>query len=292
MINSPMAVTEAVGSVFALVAHDTVLYAGRANGLFASRDSGASWHLVPLGEPENTAVMSSAVSQNRLFIGTKGAVLRSDDAGANWHIAGLALPPPLVTALCVSPNFNHDGVVLAGTAEDGVFVSRDGGSTWTAWNFGLIDWNVNALLLSPHFSSDSTVFAGTESGVFSSADGGRKWRETPFPMDAAPVLSLAIAHHRLFAGTDQQGLWVSDDVGSTWQPISDEHCTSPIHALHTDDTHVWLLTDDKLVGSPDAGHTWHKKHDFLPHQTALSLLVDGARALIGFAEGDILQVQL
>jgi hypothetical protein len=76
--------------------------------------------------------------------------------------------------------------------EDGVLRSWDRGISWAGWNFGLLDLNVYALAISPEFRADETLFVGVESGVFRSGNGGRAWRETAFPMEAGPVLSLAI----------------------------------------------------------------------------------------------------
>jgi len=92
-----------------------------------------------------------------------------------------AVKLPLVSSLVISPNYTHDGTLLAGTMEDGVFRSADRGSHWVAWNFGLLDLNVLYVAISPHFACDEILFAGTETGIFRSTNVGRAWREMDFP---------------------------------------------------------------------------------------------------------------
>jgi len=274
---------------------DTTLYAARASGLYRSVDGGSTWQntFATLDQPDLTAVAVAAVGHT-VFAGVKGAVLRSDDAGDTWHIAGLVAPPPLVVALALSPDFEHDHTVLAGTAEDGVFVSTDRGETWVPWNFGLLDLNVYTLACSPNFAQDHTVFVGTESGIFRSSNSGRGWRELPFPMEAAPVLALhSTASGTLYAGTEDHGLYVADDEGATWRPIPTEELASPINAITVGAAgQLIVLLEDKLLRSPNAGQTWVEPAlVFSASQSALALLpLSTGQLLVGFADGTIQRV--
>ena len=159
-----------------------------------------------------------------MFAGVYGAMMRSYDRGANWQYAELRTPPPVVTCLAVSPAYEQDGILFAGTLEDGVFRSADRGTRWAAWNFGLIDLGVLCLALSPAFGQDETLVVGTETGVFRSTNGGRAWRELGLPTDLAPVLSVAFSPDYasdglLLAGTESNGLWMSHDSGRSWELV-------------------------------------------------------------------------
>jgi hypothetical protein len=110
----------------------------------------------------------------------------------------------------------QDGIVFAGTLEDGVLVSQDRGQSWVAWNFGLFELEIISLVLSPNFARDETVLIGTPSGLYYSYNGGRAWRELDFPSDAQPILSFAFAPNSLdtavvFAGTESAGLYQGID---------------------------------------------------------------------------------
>ncbi len=288
------------GAVYALAASGSTVYAARASGLYRSQDGGETWEdtFSPLKLAQPLTTTAVATVGNTVFAGVKGAVLRSDDAGDNWHIAGLSSPPPHVVALAISPNYHEDGVIVAGTTEDGVFVSTDRGMTWTPWNFGLIDSHVYALVISPGFGTDRTIFAGTEIGIFRSQSSGRGWREVVFPIDAAPVLSLGMSptDERLYAGTENNGLFVSNDFGRSWGPINHDFITTAVNGIHMATyPEVWLLLEDKLICSSDGGDTWEQHYRQLPSgKMAMTMLPHPtlpATVMVGFADGDILPLR-
>ncbi len=279
-------------TVYALTASGNLLYAARASGLYRSDDGGVNWHntfaslnrLVPLS---TTAL---AVEGSTVFAGVNGAVLCSEDSGESWQIVALSSPPPQVTALVISPNFASDNLVVAATPEDGIFVSTDRGASFTPWNFGLIDLNVYALAISPDFARDQTIFAGTVSGIFQSLNGGRSWRETSFPMDVAPVLSLAIsADSLIYAGTEAHGLFVSDDFGAGWRQVNAEFASAGVNAVQTTAAQTWTLIEDRLFSSSD-GISW-LQHDLIPvGKVGIALLPYSGGVLVGCANGDLLHM--
>ena len=274
-------------TVYALTAApDGTIYAGRASGLQRSDDNSASWQDAYANfesdVPLTTAALAAA-PDGRLFAGVNGGVLRSSDGGVTWFAASFGTPPPLVTALAVSPNFEEDGVVLAATAEDGVYASGDRGAIWTPWNFGLIDLNAFSLALSPDFAKDQTAYIGTETGIFRSTNGGRAWRVLPFPIDSAPVLSLAVSPNVVLAGTEASGLYRSTDRGKTWESVLAEGSVS---ALSIQPDALWALVDDRILRSTDDGQTWADWKQF-DEQQPLALLVRDDAVFAGFADGAV-----
>jgi photosystem II stability/assembly factor-like uncharacterized protein len=278
---------QAQDTVYALTAAPNgTIFAGRISGLSRSEDNGASWQdayaAFESDVPLTTAALASA-PDGRLFAGVNGGVLRSSDGGVTWFAASFGSPPPLVTALAVSPNFEEDGVVLAATAEDGLYSSSDRGAIWTAWNFGLIDLNAYSLALAPEFARDQTAYIGTETGIFRSTNGGRAWRVLPFPIDAAPVLSLAVSPNVVLAGTESNGLYRSTDRGKAWEQAIAEGSVS---ALSVQPDRLWALVDDSVMISSDDGQTWAVWSEFSEQQALAMLVLDDA-VFVGFADGTI-----
>ena len=295
---------------------DGVCFAARPSGLYRSADGGRSWaQAYALSEmsgplPTFATVLSSAFPQDAtVMAGVAGGILRSGDGGEHWQITRVPAPPPVVTALAVSPDFPNDGVALAGTMEDGVLCSSDRGWNWVTWNFGLLDLHILCLAMSSEFARDETVFAGTEIGIFRSTNGGRAWREVDFPMDHAPVLSLALSPRFasdgvLYAGTEAHGLWRSADRGKTWERLGGRWIKAAVNqVLLSQDAFSAAERPDVLVSANgrlrvtrDGGRTWAPWESGTAPEgeiTAVAApagIAPGAPLLIGMADGRVVRV--
>lgn len=292
---------------------DGVCFAARASGLFRSEDGGFTWQAAYASLELETPLMTAAVAvspdfeaDKSVFAGVPGAILRSVDGGQGWYIATLPSPPSFVSTLVVSPNFAHDGTLLAGTLEDGVFRSSDRGRHWAAWNFSLLDLNVLSMAISLHFADDETLLVGTDSGIFRSTNGGRAWREVNFPSELAPVLSLALSPNYaddgvLFAGTESGGLFYSDDRGDSWTRLGEEVVTDAVNAIILSPQFpakpdVLVLLGDALLSSRDGGRSWSDWKTSLPIEQGLASVAaplglnSGAPLLVGLVEGGVLRI--
>jgi len=289
-------------TIYALATAGQTLYAGRTSGLYRSNDEGITWDnaFASLQNGSSPTVTAIAAYENSLFAGVNGAVICSHDSGKSWTIVGLASPPPNVVTLAVSPNYDNDGLVVAGTSDDGVFVSTDRGTSWVAWNFGLIDAHVFNLVFSPAYPADRTLFAGTESGIFVSKNGGRGWSEVNFRMEVAPVISLAFSptyadNGLIYAGTESNGLFVTDDRGKNWRPVKSDLISGGVNAILIREKPVqdiWLLLEDKVVYLDDKGQSWQPSHihispDKMPMTISLHPTLP-AMLMLGLADGEIL----
>ena len=273
-------------------AQDGICFAACASGLYRSQDGGHSWESVSFSDEHDgqltvtaLAVSPGYAQDQSLFIAVKGGILRSSDGGDTWFTARFPPPPPLFSALTVSPSFEYDGLLLAGTMEDGVFASSDRGTHWQPWNFGLFDLNALCIALSPNLQQDETVLAGTETGLYRSANGGRAWRATAFPTDKAPVLCLAFVNEdatgktRILAGTENHGLWVSCDEGKSWTRLAQEvipESVNDIQIIRRSDSsrYLFALVNDGLLTSADDSQTWTRLMQTSDTPTALLAAAD------------------
>lgn len=290
-------------------AEDGICFAATSAGLYRSRDGGDCWECLPIVEEQSgkMAVTAVAVSpsfcQDRaVFAAVMGGILRSSDGGDTWFSARFPAPPPLFTSLALSPTFALDGLMLAGTMEDGVFSSTDRGRHWQPWNFGLFDLGVLCLAVSPHLQADETVVAGTETGLYRSTNAGRAWRESGFPSACAPILSLAYTAGRdaglLFAGTEDNGLFISADGGASWDRRAPDTLPGAVNQLQNlcqpdGSAEIYALSDDGVLRSRDAGRNW----DFLVRTEAApsTILVpdpSGAVMFVGLTGKGIVKYKL
>jgi len=290
-----------------------ICFAARFSGLCRSTDGGRTWQpgfdslnfQSPF--PALTVALSPVFEQeNSVFVGTGSGILRSTDGGQTWENAQVPSPPPVISALVVSPNYVQDGILLAATLEDGVLCSSDRGRRWIAWNFGLLDLNTLCLAISPDFTNDETLFIGTQSGIFRSTNAGRSWREVNLPVGFEPVLSLAVSPSfsrdaTLFAGTENKGLLRSGDGGQTWQRLGKSTFKEPINGIvlapdFSDRPEILILQGGSLLFSTNDGKTWKSWRDGTLADKVITAIYAPcgfdlqSPALVGCANGTILRI--
>ena len=293
-------------------AQDGICFAAKGSGLYRSEDGGQSWQ--PAYESMNlraplptmaVAISPDFSSDQTVFAGVPGGILRSFDGGERWDVVQLPSPPPVISTLAVSPNYARDGILLAGTVEDGVFSSSNRGGHWVAWNFGLLDLNTICMDISSDYAADETLYVGTDSGIFRSTNGGRAWREVDFDLELAPVLSLALSPAYsedgiLFAGTESQGLYRSDDRGRSWVRLGADIIVDSVNAIllspaFPESPDILVMLSGGLLLSHDSGRSWSERgfgmatSEGLACVTAPQGLDADAPLLVGFVDGGVLR---
>jgi photosystem II stability/assembly factor-like uncharacterized protein len=169
-----------------------VVYAGtRADGVWRSQDSGASWEQLGLRDQIVKSLAVSPHDSRLIYAGIKPArMFRSADGGRTWaELTGFrkipnrwwwfspAEPPDLrayVIAIAVSPT--DPGVLLAGIEFGGVVLSEDGGETWSRHRNGALR---DCHSLKFHATNGEWVYeaGGTGGGASFSRDAGRTWEK-------------------------------------------------------------------------------------------------------------------
>lgn len=287
--------------IFALAAsptfsRDGLVFAARQCGLFRSADHGQTWNdayaALQLETPLATtcALICQAGSRRVVFAGVEGHLLRSEDDGATWAKAALGSPAPVISALAASPDFEQDGIVLAATAQDGVFCSTDHGQTLTGWNFGLYDPNIYALAYISEFAGAQAVLAGTQCGLFISRTAGRAWKALNFPIEAAPVLCVASSRGTIYAGTETEGLWAGRAYGTAWQQLLPG---SVDQIFAGEGEQLLVLVDGQIRYSPDGGARWLARGSAPVEVTCFAApqgLGPQAPLLAGLASGEVVRL--
>ncbi len=278
--------------------NDGVLFAAKSSGLYRSTDHGHSWlpAYESLGLENSLPTTAVAISANyaddqTVFAAVEGNVLRSTDGGDAWAYTELAEPAPLVSVLGISPKFTEDGLLLAGTLDDGIIRSTNRSATWQRWNFGLLDPHINAL----SFTLDGVILAGVESGIFRSTNGGRAWREVDFPMDSAPVISLGTTGDLIFAGTEENGLHISEDGGNTWHQLVSDRIQGEVIQILVDGSNVLVVVDDGIFFSEDQGESWEARKGFEAEYAISSVVAPlGLKSehplWVGLSNGEIIKI--
>lgn len=202
--------------------HAQRVYAATAYGVFRTTDKGDTWKKINAGlrRPFTSDICIDRTGSGTLFAATEEGIFMSKDHGEQWALAGLN--GLSVRTIIQSPV--NASVFMAGTEDDGVYISADGGVTWSQKISGLIHKTVYAIAVDP--VNPSRVYLGTHGGgVCRSTDGGESWVSSSDGLKNPDVHSLVIVPSRpetLFAGTLNGGLFRSTDGGGHWEFNSQE----------------------------------------------------------------------
>jgi photosystem II stability/assembly factor-like uncharacterized protein len=229
---------------------DGTRFVATQSGLLRSAD-GRNW--LPCFEDDSVLATAVVVADGVVYAAIPGGIGRSDDGGQTWRFVALPEPSPLIAILAATGE-----TVVGGTMEDGVFISDDGGNAWRASNAGLFDPDVRGVTLLPSLASGQIMFAATSTGLFRSANTGRRWQPFGDLPEHAPLAALrSLASGALIAAVEGAGLWRSADAGAHWTRLAVPELPADIDLLVVSPAGVLILAAEGLVlSSADDGETW------------------------------------
>jgi len=136
-----------------------------------------------------------------------------------------------------------------------------------------------------------TLVAGVDTAAYVSTDGGATWRRSSNVAPGVTVFGAVLMHNRrLYAGTARQGVFVSDDLGASWQPFN-QGLVGGILNSQLDISDFELRGEELLASTFGAGvyirnlaaaDTWHHfGEEFEPNQASNvnDLALGGTRLL-------------
>lgn len=146
---------QAEARITSIVSNRNAIFAGSAsNGIFKTTNGGANWTEINSGLI-NTQICQLTVMDTKLLAVTIDGVFKSDNDGKNWAADTSSLEN--VNCFVVVNN-----QLLAGTDDNGIYLSSDYGISWTSLSSGI---PANTRVWSLSVSSNG-IFAGTDKGVW------------------------------------------------------------------------------------------------------------------------------
>lgn len=242
-----------------------------AVGLFISRDNGQSWQ--HLGWREAVRIFHVEVGPDgTIWCAAGNGILRSRDAGQTWRITtGWQITEVLkVRAVATDPN-----IVYAASAY-GVFKTTDAGENWDKIRNGF----ASDLLVSRE--NPATILSASEDGVYISYNEGRNWDHSGLAEMGVRVLAQSAEH--IWAGTENNGLFVRRQGDYSWRPMNKGLSDSTVYAIAVNpknDRHIAIGTHGGGVfASADGGENWTQRINGLTNLTVHGLLYAGPHRLL------------
>ncbi len=265
---------------------------GYGNGVWRSRDAGASFEHMGLDESEHIGnIVIDPRDSDTVYVAAQGPLWRAGgdrglykttDGGATWErvlhisedtgISQVAMDPrnPDVLYASTWQRRRHTGLLVAGGPEGGIHKSEDGGATWRKLSKGLPspdrhDIGRIGLAISPH--NPDVVYAliaasDDASGFYRSTDRGESWekRSDYICVDPQYYMEIFPDPHRP-GRIYSMDVWthVTDDDGATWRQVNSRWKHVDNHDLEfdpDDPDYLMMSSDGGIYESWDLGERW------------------------------------
>ncbi len=207
--------------ILSIAMWDNQILAGAWDGLYRTMLSDISWEeFTPAGIPADSPVWSITKINDNLFASGTGAIYKASITDVNtWTEIKTGIPDKSYFNAIIK----YGNVLFAGSDNAGVFISKDDGASWTSINTGLGDLHIYHLEV-----VDSELFAVTfKEGVFKlnidGIDAVSDYSTISWVADKSNignVICFLDTEEYLFAGTDTNGVCISEDSGQSWITIS------------------------------------------------------------------------
>jgi len=224
-----------------LISENNTLYLGTwGGGIYRSSNDGDSFEQVNDGLSYNYPIELEQQSNGRIFAGQYwiGGLDYTENEGEYWYpttfnnwINGLGVD-------------NNDGIFAS--IDGGVYYSLDDGFSWELRNEGISAPAMQNRMCYA-FTENNIAFVGTAEGIFVTENNGILWE---YSLSCPFVCQIKIFKNQLFAGTYEDGVYFSNDGGSTWN-LKNEGIDSLLVLSFTVDSEnfIWCNTPSGIFKS-------------------------------------------
>ena len=256
---------EAIQSMTQSTFDPNVITVGTTNGVWISKNSGADWEKID-SKTMPVNVDSLAIDPRNgstIYAGTWWRAYKSTDSGKNWRlIKDGMIDDSDVFAVDIDPR-NSDHIIAS--ACSGIYESVNAGEKWAKIQ-GIPSQSRRTRDIMQHPTIAGTIYAATTEGFWMSTNGGKTWALTT--RRDLEINSIAVhpdEPNRVFIGTNNYGVMVSNDGGRNFAPTNDNFssrfASSIVADVQTPDR-LYATTQNTATGggfffiSSDRGKTW------------------------------------
>ena len=256
---------ESIHSMVQSTFDPNIILVGTINGVWMSKNSGDDWKKIS-SDTMPINIDSLAIdprSNDTIYAGTWWRAYKSTDSGKNWRlIKDGMIDDSDVFAITIDKQ-NPDHVVAS--ACSGIYESYNKGEKWAKVN-GIPSQSRRTRDILQNPAIPGTIYAATTEGFWMTTNGGKSWILTT---TRDLVINSITVHpenpNKVFIGTDNNGVMVSDDGGKNFVPTNDNFTSRFTYSITPDlerSNRLYAMTHNTASGggfffvSDDAGQTW------------------------------------
>ena len=256
---------ESIHSMTQSTKEPNVLLVGTTGGVWISQNSGEDWEKISSSTlPVNVdSLAMDPRNTSTIYAGTWWRAYKTTDSGKNWRlIKDGMIDDSDVFAITVNPK-NPEHVIAS--ACSGIYESRNGGERWSKIQ-GIPSQSRRTRDILQHPTMPSTVYAATTEGFWMSSTGGKTWSlTTPRNLEINSIAVHPDAPDRVFIGTNNYGVMVSNDGGKNFTQTNDNFSSRFTYSVTPDreqPNRLYAATHNTATGggfffiSSDGGRTW------------------------------------
>lgn len=244
-----------------------VLFLGTADGIWQSKDSGDNWEKIKSdtmpGNIDSLAVDPRGVGT--MYAGTTWRAYKSTDSGKNWRLIKEGMIDDSDVFAITIDRANPDHIVAS--ACSGIYESNNAGEKWAKIQ-GIPSQSRRTRDILQHPSKAGTIFAATTQGFWMTSNGGKSWAMTT--QRDLEINSVAVHPddpNRIFIGTNNYGVMISNDGGKTFNQANDNFTSRFTYSITADRenaSRLYAMTQNTATGggfffiSNDGGASWQQ----------------------------------
>jgi photosystem II stability/assembly factor-like uncharacterized protein len=250
-----------------------VIVAGALDGVWRSRDAGATWqHISPAGHADIKNIESIAIDPRNpdvIYAGTWHLPWKTSDGGKSWkNIKNGVIDDSDVFSIIID-HANPETVFAS--ACSGIYRSQSAGDLFSKIK-GIPSTARRTRVLMQDPVNASVVYAGTTEGLWKSTDNGVNYtRVTPGKFIINDVLIDPKNPQRLLIATDRSGVLASDDGMRTFHTSNSGFSHRQVSSIvvdrkGSDTVYVGLINDKDYGGvfvSRNGGNSWSQINEGL-----------------------------
>jgi photosystem II stability/assembly factor-like uncharacterized protein len=247
----------------------------RGGGVAVSSDQGRTFAISLDGESVRALTVAPS-DPSQVVAGALSGVFASSDGGRHWRRITPVGHSELRQVESVAVDPRDPRTIYVGTWHL-PWKTTDGGETWSPVHRGMID-DSDVFTMTLDARDPQRVYATACSGIYSSRDGAGTWsrvRGIPSSSRRSRAFAQDPARSSTFYAGTTEGLWISDDDGSTFRLSSRRDLVVNAIATLSDGSVLVGADGAGVLRSRDRGLTWTAVNEGFSERFISRIVFDG-----------------